>query len=60
MILRPYKFQVVPVCQKLEDGKVVGEQIIAAGDQPVTVFGVDGLREFAEGFEAKLAELPAG
>lgn len=56
MSLRPYKFQVVAVCQRLEDGEVTGEEIVAGTEgQPLVVFGIDGLRGFAEGFEERLA-----
>ena len=59
MTLRPYKFQIVPVVQEIDaDGNVVGEQTLAstAGGQPVTVFGLDGLRAFADTFQARLEQ----
>jgi hypothetical protein len=57
-MLRPYKFQIVAVCQQVEDGQVVGEQIVAGPDgQPLVVYGLDGLREFADTFQAKLADV---
>lgn len=57
MSLRPYKFQIVAVCQQVEDDGVVGEQVVGGPDgQPVTVFGVDGLHAFADSFEQKLKE----
>jgi hypothetical protein len=47
--LRAYKFLVVPVLQSVdEDGTVVGE---AQPEQPDTVYGVDALVRYAEGFE---------
>jgi hypothetical protein len=53
MSLRPYKFLVVPVIQELDDdGNVVRE---LSSEQPQTVFGVDGLRRFADTFELDLA-----
>lgn len=59
MQLRPYKFQIVSVCQVVDDdGKVVGEQVVAGKDGPLNVFGMDGLREFTDSFEAKLEEGP--
>jgi len=52
-MLRPYKFLVVPVVQELdEDGNVTGE---VSPEQPVVVFGVEGLQRFADGFELDLA-----
>jgi hypothetical protein len=54
-MLRPYKFQIVAVCQRVEDGAVVGEELVTGKDgQPVAVFGVDGLRAFADSFEDQL------
>jgi hypothetical protein len=50
---RPYKFLVVPVIQEVdEDGNVVQEM---SPEQPQTVFGVEGLRRFADTFELDLA-----
>lgn len=55
MTLRPYKFQIMPVCQRVEDGVVVGEHTLTSGNgQPIVVFGIDGLRAFADGFEDQL------
>jgi hypothetical protein len=55
--LRPYKFLVMPVVQKIDEhGVVVAE---GQGEQPDVVFGVDGLRRYADGFEQTLAELEA-
>lgn len=52
--LRSYKFLVIPVLQQVgEDGTVVAE---AQREQPDAVFGVDGLRRYAEGFEEALAQ----
>ena len=61
-MLRPYKFQIVAICQEInDDGEVTGEQLIAGdGNQPIAVFGLDGLREFADNFEAKLREVQIG
>ncbi len=57
MSLRPYKFQVIAVCQDVEDERVVGERIVSAKDgQPLVVFGVDGLRAFTDSFEQRLRE----
>lgn len=53
MNYRPYKFLIVPVIQEIdEDGNVVQEM---SPEQPQTVFGVEGLRRFAETFELDLA-----
>lgn len=58
MSLRPYKFQVVAVVQRIDaDGVVVAEQAVAVDGKPAEVFGVSGLLEYAEGFEATLAGL---
>jgi len=52
MSYRPYKFLVMPVVQEIaEDGTVIQE---AQPEQPLTVFGVEGLIEFAQGFEETL------
>jgi hypothetical protein len=56
-MLRPYKFLIIPVVQQLdEDGNVTGE---VQPQQPDTVYGLRGLREYAEGFEVALAEREA-
>lgn len=53
MSYRPYKFLIVPVIQEVdEDGTVVQEM---SPEQPQTVFGVEGLRVFADTFELDLA-----
>lgn len=53
MSRRPYKFLIVPVIQEVdEEGNVIQE---LQPEQPVTVFGVDGLRQFADTFELDLA-----
>ena len=56
MTLRPYKFQVIAICQELdEDGRVIGERIVAGqNNQPLEVFGCDGLRNFADMFPAQI------
>lgn len=55
--MRPYKFQIIAVCQVIENEQVVGEQALASEDgQPLVVFGLDGLREFADNFEARISE----
>jgi len=53
MSYRPYKFLVVPVIQEVDDDGNVTQEM--APEQPTTVFGVEGLRRFADGFEADLA-----
>jgi hypothetical protein len=51
MSLRPYKFLVLPVFQVVdEEGVVVGER---QPDQPDTVFGIEALQRWADGFEAQ-------
>jgi len=55
--LRPYKFMIVPVIQVVDDeGKVIDE---GTPEKPDTVFGVEGLREYADGFESALREKSA-
>lgn len=52
-MFRPYKFLIVPVIQDVdEDGNVVQE---LSAENPTTVFGIDGLRRFADTFELDLA-----
>lgn len=55
-MIRPYKFQIVAIVQEVdEDDRVIGERPVTAGNgQPIEVFGVDGLVEFAKGFDARL------
>jgi hypothetical protein len=56
-VLRPYKFLIVPVIQEIDtDGNVTNE---VQPQQPDTVYGLRGLHEYAEGFEAVLAEREA-
>ena len=50
--LRPYKFLIVAVVQKVENGEVVRELV---AETPTSVFGVEGLRRFADEFERDLA-----
>lgn len=51
MTVRPYKFIVQAVVQEIEDDIVKGEKV----SEPVIVFGVDGLEEWAKNFPEKLA-----
>jgi len=47
--LKAYKFQIVPVLQQTgEDGQVVAE---VQPEQPDTVYGIEGLQRYADGFE---------
>jgi hypothetical protein len=56
-MLRPYKFLVVPVVQELDDdGNVIGER---QTQEPAQVFGVQGLHEYADGFDDVLAQQQA-
>ena len=58
MSYRPYKFLIVPVIQEVdEDGNVVQEM---SPQQPTAVFGVEGLRQFADTYELNLAALING
>jgi hypothetical protein len=55
MSLRPYKFQIIAVCQVIEDDEVKGEELVGnQNGEPVTVFGLAGLRAFADDFEGWL------
>jgi len=48
---------IVPVIQVVDDeGKVIDE---GTPEKPDTVFGVEGLREYADGFEGALREKSA-
>lgn len=50
---KPYKFLVMPVVQEVDaDGTVINE---VQPEQPTAVFGVEGLRTFADGFVESLA-----
>ena len=51
--LRPYKFLIIPVIQEIDDdGNVIQE---LNTEQPVPVFGLDGLHRFADNFPLDLA-----
>lgn len=53
MSIRPYKFLVIPVVQEVDDdGNVIQEM---SPEQPTHVYGVEGLKRFAENFEMELA-----
>lgn len=53
MTHRPYKFIVHAVVQQVDnDGTVTGE----ASVEPVTVFGCDALKQWADDFTDRLAE----
>lgn len=56
--LRLYKFQVVPICQALDEkGRVVGERAVThTAGAPVEVFGLDGLARWAAEFEQQIDE----
>jgi len=49
---RPYKFLIVPVIQEVDDDGVVVNEL--SPEQPISVFGIDGVHRFADGFEADL------
>ena len=61
-MLKVYKFQIVVICQEVgDDDAVVGERLITGKDgQPVVVFGMHGLREFADTLEANVAAAQLG
>jgi hypothetical protein len=49
MEYRPYKFLVVAVIQEVDDDGVVVRELQA--QEPTAVFGLDGLRKFADEFK---------
>jgi len=52
MAYKPYKFLIVSVVQEVDDdGKVLNELV---QENPTSVFGIDGLHEYAERFELEL------
>jgi hypothetical protein len=54
--LQPYKFQLVPVVHKVEGDRIVGERVLAGPEgQPVVVYGIEGLKQWADEFPALLA-----
>jgi hypothetical protein len=61
MSLRPYKFIVTPIVQRLDgDGTVVGEENLTAHDaegnsHPIILFGCEQLEAWAREFPAQLA-----
>jgi len=50
--LRPYKFLVIPVVQVLDEDETVLQEVTP--EQPIPVFGIEGLKKFAENFEAEM------
>ena len=50
--VRPYKFLVIPVIQAVDDNGNVVQEITP--EQPVSIFGIDGLHKFADNFEAEV------
>jgi hypothetical protein len=48
MEYRPYKFLVVAVIQEIDDEGIVVQELQA--QEPTAVFGIDGLRKFADEF----------
>lgn len=55
--MRPYKFLIVAVVQEVDDdGTVIAELRYDRQGHPLEVFGVDGLRVFADSFEQQLAD----
>jgi hypothetical protein len=53
----PFKFVIQAVLVQQDDtGRVVGE----ASSETVAVYGLDGLREYLDGFEEELARLNEG
>jgi hypothetical protein len=64
MSLRPYKFIVTPIVQRLDgDGTVIGEENLTAHDaegnsRPIILFGCQQLETWAREFPAQLAATP--
>ena len=52
-MLKAYKFHVVTVLQEVSDGRIVGE----VSCEPVTVFGIESLREWCDGVEDMVSEI---
>ena len=54
MSYRPYKFLIISVVQEVEDesGEVINELV---QENPTAVFNVDGLRKYADNFEAEMS-----
>lgn len=50
--LRTYKFLVTPVIQQVDEDDTVLAEVVP--QQPDVVFGVEGLRSYADGFEEAL------
>jgi hypothetical protein len=48
--LRPYKFAVQAIIQRVVDDRVTEE----LSSEPVVVFGIEGLEEYTENFEENL------
>lgn len=58
MALIPYKFLVTAIVQETSpEGTVLRERILDGGGNPVEVFGLDGLRGFADTFGGELARV---
>ena len=60
MSLKPYKFLVTPICQNVDDsGNVCSEQMLSQDNQnqPVVVFGIQQLTDFAAGFQAVIDQI---
>lgn len=56
-MLKPFKFIVqAVVIEEDEEGNVVGE---TTSEQPNLLYGVDALKEYADGFQAQLDALNA-
>jgi hypothetical protein len=53
MSYRPYKFMIVSVVQEVDDEGTVVQELTQ--ENPVSVFGIDGLHRFADSFELDLA-----
>lgn len=56
-MLKPYKFFVTPVCQMTENDVVLGEQALTQEGQPIVMFGVQQLTDFAAGFQAAVDQM---
>lgn len=57
-MLRPFKFQILPVALEVDGDKIIGERTVFADGKPneaITIYGVENLVAWAEAFEESLA-----
>jgi hypothetical protein len=57
-VLKPYKFIITPICQNVAtNGDVLGEEALTNDGQPIVVYGIKALTEFAAKFQAELDQI---